>query len=125
MLMTKLIRIEAPYFVAGCEWIKTGDTWKVNQKACAPRRGLFLACRLDEPATKNPPRLAGYCVNRGLLIRTPYHPAPVPAYRSRNLRASRQIRAFHLARMVSFHARPKYFPAWSDRDISASKDFPS
>ena len=31
--MPKLLRIEAPHFVAGCEWIKDGDTWKVNPNA--------------------------------------------------------------------------------------------
>lgn len=35
-LMIKLLRIESPHFVAGCEWIKIGDSWKVNPKACAP-----------------------------------------------------------------------------------------
>lgn len=35
-LKNRLLRVEAPHFVAGCEWIKSGDSWKANQNACAP-----------------------------------------------------------------------------------------
>lgn len=33
----RLLRIEAPHFVAGCVWVKQQDgTWKVARNRCAP-----------------------------------------------------------------------------------------
>ncbi len=32
----RLLRIEAPHFVAGCVWVNLGGTWQADRKRCAP-----------------------------------------------------------------------------------------
>ncbi len=32
----RLLRVEAPHFVAGCVWVKTNDGWIVDPAQCAP-----------------------------------------------------------------------------------------